>query len=153
MFSLSFKQVNWKKYAFYFFISTILLPKLKYNANTKVPKCSFRISYFLNFLNYFYFLMHLILLCKLNVFKKPFWKPVISNTNLCFFISHTFISKARLKLVKNQANANEYPEAELLLFENYSHSSSMWSSKSNRTYSKKILKKSVSVFKRLYDYS
>ena len=35
------------------------------------------------------------------------------------FISNTFISKARLKLAKNQANAKKHPEAELLLFENY----------------------------------
>ena len=31
-----------------------------------------------------------------------------------------FISNARLKFVKNQANAKQDPEAELLLFENYS---------------------------------
>ena len=30
-----------------------------------------------------------------------------------------------LKLAKNQANAKQHPEAELLLFENYSHSLSM----------------------------
>ena len=34
-----------------------------------------------------------------------------------------------LKLVKNQANAKEHTEAELLLFQNYSHSSSTLSSK------------------------
>ena len=43
----------------------------------------------------------------------------------------TYISKARLKLAKNQANAKQHPEAELLLFANYSHSSSMLSSKNN----------------------
>ena len=37
-----------------------------------------------------------------------------------FFINNTFISNARLKLAKNQANAKQHPEAELLLFENYS---------------------------------
>ena len=36
-----------------------------------------------------------------------------------FFISNTFISNARLKLVKNQGKAKEHPEAELLLLENY----------------------------------
>ena len=46
-----------------------------------------------------------------------------------FFTSNTFISNARIKLAKNQANAKQHPEAELLLFENYSHSSSMLSSK------------------------
>ena len=37
------------------------------------------------------------------------------------FISNTFINNARLKLAKNQANAKQRPEAEYLLFENYSH--------------------------------
>ena len=40
-----------------------------------------------------------------------------------FFISNIFISNARLKLAKNQANAKQHPKAELLLLENYSHSS------------------------------
>ena len=40
------------------------------------------------------------------------------------FISNTFISNARLKLVKNQAKGKQHPEAEPLLFENYSLSSS-----------------------------
>ena len=54
-----------------------------------------------------------------------------------FFISNTFISNAKLKLAKNQANAKQHLEAELLLFENYSHSSSTLLSKNNRTYYKK----------------
>ena len=41
-----------------------------------------------------------------------------------FLTSNTFISNARLKLPKNQVNAKQHTEAELLLFENYSHSSS-----------------------------
>ena len=58
--------------------------------------------------------------------------------NICaFFISNTFISNARLKLAENQANAKQQPEAELLLFENYSHSLSTLSSKNNRIYSEK----------------
>ena len=40
------------------------------------------------------------------------------------FSINTFISNARLKLAKNEANAKQHPEAELLLFENYSHFSS-----------------------------
>ena len=57
-----------------------------------------------------------------------------------------------LKLAKNQANAKQHPEAELLLFENYLHSSSTLSSKSSRTHSTKISKSaSVSLFMRLYD--
>ena len=40
-----------------------------------------------------------------------------------FFVSNTFISNTRLKLAKNQANTKQHLEAELLLFENCSHSS------------------------------
>ena len=56
------------------------------------------------------------------------------------FISITFISKIKLKLAKNQAKAKQHPEAELLLFENYTLSLSMLSSKSNMRYSKIIAK-------------
>ena len=53
---------------------------------------------------------------------------------LChFFISNTFVSNARLKVAKNQVTAKQHPEAELLLFENYSHSSC----ENNRTCSRK----------------
>ena len=45
-----------------------------------------------------------------------------------------------LKLAKNQAESTQYPEAELLLLENYSLSSSILSSKNNRRYSKKCTK-------------
>ena len=57
--------------------------------------------------------------------------------NKDFFMSNPFISKARLKLAKNQANATQHPEAKLLLFENYSHSLSTLSSNHNMAYSKK----------------
>ena len=57
------------------------------------------------------------------------------STSSAHFFS-TFISNARLKLVKNQANTKQHPEAELLLYENYSHSPSTLSSKNNRRYSK-----------------
>ena len=43
---------------------------------------------------------------------------------------------ADFKLTKNQANATQHPEAELLLFENYLHSSSTLLSKNNTTHSK-----------------
>ena len=58
-------------------------------------------------------------------------------------ISNTFISTARQKLTKNQQNAEQHPEAELLLLENYSHSSFTLSSKNNRTYSKNSAKEQV----------
>ena len=57
-----------------------------------------------------------------------------------FFISNTFISKARLTLVKNQAKAKQDPEAELFLFENYSLSSSTLPSKNKKGYSRKCTK-------------
>ena len=47
-----------------------------------------------------------------------------------FFISNASISNTRLKLAtKNKANAKKHSETGLLLFENYSHSSSTLSSK------------------------
>ena len=64
-------------------------------------------------------------------------KCIMKYKTTHIFICNTFISNATLKLAKNQANAKHKPEAELLLFENYSHSSSTLSSKNNRTYSKK----------------
>ena len=54
-----------------------------------------------------------------------------------FLMSNIFIGNARLKFAKNQAHAKQHTEVELLLFENYLHSSSTLSNKSNRTYSKK----------------
>ena len=53
-----------------------------------------------------------------------------------FFISNSFITNTRLKLAKSQANAKQHPEAELLLFGNYSHSSSTLSSKDNLAFCK-----------------
>ena len=50
--------------------------------------------------------------------------------------SNTFISNTRLKLVKNQANAKQNPEVELLLFKNYSRSWSTLSFKNNSKFSK-----------------
>ena len=40
------------------------------------------------------------------------------------FLSNTSLSKARLKLAKNQANAKQHPETGHLLFETYLYSSS-----------------------------
>ena len=60
------------------------------------------------------------------------YSPFPSSTYTLFFISNTM-----LKLAKIQVNAKQHPEAELQLFENYSHSSSTLSSKNIRTYSKK----------------
>ena len=57
-----------------------------------------------------------------------------------FFISHTFISNARLKLAKNQVKAKQLPEAEPLLFENYSLSTPTLTSKNKRRCSKNVQK-------------
>ena len=52
-------------------------------------------------------------------------------------VGNTFISNARLKWAKHKGNAKQHPIAELLLFENYLHSSSMLSSKNTRRYPQK----------------
>ena len=44
---------------------------------------------------------------------------ISSYSNTRFFISNTFISNAKLKLAKNQANVKQHPEVEILLFENF----------------------------------
>ena len=63
---------------------------------------------------------------------------MLSNTGI--FLNNTFISNARLKLAKNQAKAKHHPEAEPLLFENYSLSPFTLSSKNYRRYSKRCTK-------------
>ena len=70
---------------------------------------------------------------------------------MLFFISNTFISNSWLKLAKNQANAKQHPETELLLFENDSHSSPTLSSKNNGTYSKKQAQEQVCLY--LWDFT
>ena len=59
-----------------------------------------------------------------------------TQTIICFFYRQHFYRQHQAETGKN-LNAKQHPEAELLLFENYSHSSSMFSSKNNRTHSKK----------------
>ena len=56
-----------------------------------------------------------------------------------------------MKLAKNQAKAEQHPEAELLPFENYSLSSTTLSSKNNRRYSKKCTKANMFILMRFYD--
>ena len=52
-----------------------------------------------------------------------------------------------MKLAKNQANGKQHAEAKLLLFENYSHTSSTLLCKNDRIYSKQTSKRTiVSVF-------
>ena len=54
-----------------------------------------------------------------------------------FLYKQHFYKQRQAEIAKNQANAKQHPEAELLLFKYYSHSSSTLSSRNNRTYSKK----------------
>ena len=56
----------------------------------------------------------------------------------CFFFKQHFYKQRQAEIAKKkyQVNAKQHPEAELLLFENYSHSSFTLSFKNNRTYSK-----------------
>ena len=72
-------------------------------------------------------------LLKLQIMQIPEANSAVFIYCYVFFVSNTFISNARLKLAKNQANAKQNPGAKLLLFENYAHSSSKYS----RTYSRK----------------
>ena len=53
-------------------------------------------------------------------------------------------------MAKNQTNAKQHPEAEVLLFETSSHSSPTLSSRSNRTHSKKYVKERVFLYSRNY---
>ena len=62
--------------------------------------------------------------------------PLSRDQVHAFFISNTFISNARLKKAKTQAKAKQHPEAYFLLLENYSDSSTTFSSKNNKRYSK-----------------
>ena len=63
-----------------------------------------------------------------------------------FFVRNTLINNARLKLKKkNQANAKQHHESVVLLFDNYSYSSSTLSFKNNETFIK-IKQKSKCVF-------
>ena len=48
-----------------------------------------------------------------------------------------FYKQRQAEIGKNQVNAKQHPEAELLPFENFPHSSYTLSSKNNRTYSEK----------------
>ena len=56
------------------------------------------------------------------------------------------MSNTMVKLAKNQANAKQQPEAELLVFKNDSLSSIILSSKTNLKYSKKIAKSQMRLF-------
>ena len=81
-----------------------------------------------------------------EVAEKKFLLKSSGTVIHAFFISNTFISNARLKLAKNQANAKQHPETDLLLFENYLRSLSMLPSKNKSTYSKNEAKQQVCMY-------
>ena len=87
---------------------------------------------------------------KYMLLRECYVVPPLMRTQLhAFFISNTFISNFTVRLAKNQAKAKHHSEVELLLFENYSLSSSMLSSKTNMRYSKRFAKsKCVSLHKK-----
>ena len=58
-------------------------------------------------------------------------KLLLAENRLHAFFKQHFHKQHQAEIGKNQANAKEHPEAELL-FENYSYSSSTLSSKNNR---------------------
>ena len=59
------------------------------------------------------------------------------TTHKCFFYKQHFYKQCQAEFGKKSTDVKQHLEAELLLLENYSHSSSTLSSKNNRTYSKK----------------
>ena len=67
------------------------------------------------------------------------------NIHAFFYKQHLYKQhfSAKLKLVRNQTNAKQHPEVELLLSEYYSHSSSTLSSKNSISKNKQNNKMSV----------
>ena len=50
-------------------------------------------------------------------------KKSLNVINYTAFLSNTITSNVTLKLAKNQVNAKQHPDTDILLFENYLHSS------------------------------
>ena len=67
-----------------------------------------------------------IFFANLKLYNREYFSKIFERVQqnmrsyTIFFMSNTFISNVRLKLVKYQAKAKQYPETEFLLFENYS---------------------------------
>ena len=69
----------------------------------------------INSLLYYQCIEALVNLCVLLMLANICPLLILANIHMPFYISTTFISNARLKLAKNQANSKEHSEAELLL--------------------------------------
>ena len=74
-------------------------------------------------------------------FVFPIW--ILWIKLRAFFYNQHFYKQRQAEIGKIQAYARQHPEAELLLYENYSHSSYTLSSKNNRTYFKSQTKEQV----------
>ena len=79
--------------------------------------------------------------------NTPLWTAV---QYILFYKEH-FYKQHQAEIGKKQVNAKQHPEAELLLFENYSHSSSTVPSKHIRTYFFKKAKLQVCLYS--WDYT
>ena len=69
--------------------------------------------------------MSVIYICNINIYIYIYIIHIYIHIYIYthFFIRNTYIGNINLKLGKNSAKAQQYPDAELLLFENYSLSS------------------------------
>ena len=63
-----------------------------------------------------------------------------------FFYKQHFYKQHQGEISKNQAKAKKHPQTKLLLFENYLPLSSIFSSKANMSYSKKMCKNKCTCF-------
>ena len=62
------------------------------------------------------------------------WSQKYKDKYTLFFYKQHFYKQLQAETAKNQANAKQHTEAELLVFENYSHSSFTLSLKNKMTY-------------------
>ena len=72
-----------------------------------------------------------------------FWSKSLLKSKPLKYTSFFLISNARLKLAKNQPDAKQHPEAELLLLQNYSHSLFPLSFQKKKTKNKKQKKNDI----------
>ena len=72
----------------------------------------------------------------ISVSQNFYFSSTEVRTIYAFFYKQYFYKQRQDEIGNNQANAKQHSQTELLLFENYSNSSSTFSSKSNKIYSK-----------------
>ena len=64
---------------------------------------------------------HQIIFLTGEAYPTSYQENSVAKRHTLFYIGNTFISNTQLKLVKNQADAKWHSQAELWLFEIYSH--------------------------------